>query len=91
MEKDPAPETETDTSHIIKRPDGFYWQDTLTRREYGPFASMEEAIEDREFSTENELSDDETLREAEDSLGISDWIDPDTGELAEDTITRLDD
>lgn len=83
--------SDADSSRIIKRPDGFYWLDAPAGREYGPFASMEEAMEDMEFSADVGLSDDETLREAEDSLGISDWIDPDTGELAEDTITRLDD
>ena len=29
----------------------------------------------------------ETLQEAEDELGVADWIDPDTGELAEGQST----
>jgi hypothetical protein len=44
-----------------------------------------------EFSADNGAADAESLREAEDSLGITDWIDPDTGELAEDSIHRLED
>ena len=33
----------------------------------------------------------ETLAEAEDEIGISDWIDPDTGEPAEESIPRTED
>ena len=33
----------------------------------------------------------ETLEEAEDEIGISSWIDPDTGEPAEESIPRTED
>jgi hypothetical protein len=33
----------------------------------------------------------ETLLEAEQELGIADWLDPDTGEPAEETHTRIED
>jgi hypothetical protein len=33
----------------------------------------------------------ETLEEAEGELGLSDYIDPDTGGLAEDGVPRLED
>lgn len=33
----------------------------------------------------------ETLQEAEQELGLADWVDADTGELAEGTGTRLED
>jgi hypothetical protein len=35
--------------------------------------------------------DTDSLREAEEDLGISDWIDPDTGEPAEDTRHHIED
>lgn len=89
--KEPDPSPEYDMASIIERPDGFYWVDPQTGKEHGPFASMTEAIEDMEFGADNGAADDEMLHEAEDALGISDWIDPDTGELAEDSIPRLDD
>ena len=33
----------------------------------------------------------ESLLEAERELGLADWVDPDTGEPAEDTHTRIED
>jgi hypothetical protein len=33
----------------------------------------------------------ETLQEAESELGISEWIDPDTGVPAEDSVPRIED
>lgn len=41
--------------------------------------------------TEEERDDPEALHQAEESLGISEWIDPDTGGPAEDGIPRLED
>ncbi|HXF67136.1 MAG TPA: hypothetical protein VNK67_10635 [Burkholderiales bacterium] len=32
----------------------------------------------------------EALREAEDEIGIADWIDPQTGEPAEEQVPRLE-
>jgi hypothetical protein len=37
------------------------------------------------------LDSGETLQEAESEIGISEWIDPDTGVPAEDNIPRLED
>lgn len=91
MKEPPDAPPEYDMDRIIERPDGFYWLDKATGKEYGPFASMAEAIEDMEFGADNGAADDASLREAEDSLGITDWIDPDTGELAEDSVHRLED
>jgi hypothetical protein len=90
-DKQHTPTPEEEMARIIERPDGFYWVDASSGKEFGPFASMTEAIEDMEFSADNGAADAESLREAEDSLGITDWIDPDTGELAEDSIHRLED
>ena len=33
----------------------------------------------------------ETLQEAEQELGLADWVDADTGELAEQNGTRIED
>jgi hypothetical protein len=41
--------------------------------------------------TDEELEDPEALHEAEAELGINEWIDPDTGAPAEDSVPRLED
>ena len=43
------------------------------------------------FPSEEELDDPEALHQAEAELGISEWIDPDTGAPAEDSVPRLED
>jgi hypothetical protein len=90
----PIPETPTDDdkARVIERPDGFYWQDRETEAVYGPFPSRIEAVRDMEFSDdEGDISPDQSLEEVEAELGISDWIEPETGEPAEDTYTRIED
>jgi hypothetical protein len=74
---------------VVERPDGYYWQ-SHDGREYGPYASCREAHaaalpdDDAEFAWRPDTGADEALAE----IGASDWIDPDTGELAEDNATR---
>lgn len=91
------PETpaEFDTTRIIERPDGFYWQDRDSGETFGPFATLVEAVQDLEYNaaTDSELEEPLTdqIEQAEEELGISDWVDPETGELAEDELTRLED
>jgi hypothetical protein len=41
--------------------------------------------------TEDELDTAEDLHEAEAEIGINQWIDPDTGVPAEDSVPRLED
>jgi hypothetical protein len=84
--KHPIPETPADYDHtrIIERPDGFYWLDQETNAEYGPFPSLLEAVQDMEYNAESDFEPGETLEEAEEELGIADWIDPDTGAPGED-------
>ena len=36
----PEPSSESDHTRVIERPDGFYWLDTDTGEEYGPFATL---------------------------------------------------
>ena len=87
------PETppEYDRTRIVERPDGFYWQDKDGDREYGPFATLLEAVQDMEAGGGTPLEPGETLEEAENEIGISDYIDPDTGVPAEDGVPRLED
>ena len=76
----PSTPAEYDHTRIIERPDGCYWIDAETGEEYGPFASLMAAVEDMEYNAESDYEPGETVEEAEDELGISDWIDPDTGD-----------
>jgi hypothetical protein len=76
---------------IVARPDGFYWLDPAKGVQFGPFPTVAQAIGDMESSTESDYEPGETLQEAEAELGISDWIDPDTGSLAEDSIPHVED
>jgi hypothetical protein len=48
-------------------------------------------LQDMNAATEGALECGETLEEAEDELGIADWVDPDTGEPAEGAGPRLED
>ena len=82
-----------DQVKILERKDGFYWRDEETGAELGPFPSAAAAMADArslEEEVDTEPSGD-SLREAEDELGISDWIDPDTGEPAEGYSPHLED
>ncbi len=83
-----------DQARVIERPDGFYWQDDeLADKYFGPFSSLLEAVQDMQLQSDSdtELEVGETLEDAEDEIGISNWIDPETGEPAEDSSTRLND
>jgi len=87
------PETPADYDHtrIIERPDGFFWLDKETGATYGPFSTLLEAVEDMQYTADTDYEPAETLEEAEEELGIAGWVDPETGELAEDTFTHLED
>ena len=81
-----------DTTRIIERPDGFYWQNRETGEEFGPFATLMEAVADMEASgTDTDLEVGETTEEAEDEVGIANWIDPETGLPAEESVPRTKD
>ena len=89
-----APAETSVQGRILERPDGFYWESKQTKELRGPFATRAEADADLlagggaddEFDPEAE-----TLQEAESELGISDWIDPDTGGPAEDNVPHIED
>ena len=91
---DGATRGETLRGHIIERPDGFYWQSKEARAEYGPFATLAEAEANMlsgGAETAEEAQPADSLQEAESELGIAEWIDPDTGGPAEDSVPRIED
>ena len=87
------PETspESDRGRVIERPDGFYWQSKDSGKESGPFATLLEAVEDMQYSADSDYEPGESVEQAEAEIGIADWVDPDTGELAEDLTSRIED
>ena len=84
-----------DTTRVIERPDGFYWAEKDEAREHGPFATLLEAVEDMAAADlggeTGALEPGETVEEAEAEIGIANWIDPDTGEPAEEERPHIDD
>src|SRR5690349_16029499 len=80
-----------DSGALVRHADGYYWVAPDGRQEFGPFSNAQEALDDMNAATEEAIEPGETLAEAERELGLSDWVDGDTGELAEGTSTRLED
>jgi hypothetical protein len=80
--------------HVIERPDGFYWE-AKKGEVHGPFTTLAEAEADLlaggAAAEEEDAEVPEGLQEAESELGISEWIDPDTGGPAEDNVPRIED
>lgn len=76
-------------TRIIERPDGIYWRDE-DGIEFGPFATLADAMADREAAIAAEA---EQLEEAEadGEIDVADWVDPDTGELAEASVPHIED
>ena len=72
-----------DDTAITLHPDGYYWQSSDARQEFGPFDTLELARADMLAYGEESPAPGETLQEAENEIGIADWIDPETGEPAE--------
>jgi len=87
----PETQPDFDKTRIIERPDGFYWLNQETEEQYGPFTSLVEAAQDMEYNATTAMEVGESLQEVEDEIGINDWIDPDTGEPAEETVTHIED
>lgn len=91
--KQAIPETspEYDRTRITERPDGFYWKEKGAAREYGPFATLVEAVQDMQAADNGAPEPGETLADAEAEIGIADWVDPETGEPAEEQRPRIRD
>ena len=91
----PAGSPEDGRARIVERPDGFYWQSEDRRKEYGPFDTLLAAVEDMQAGGDTGGDTDyepgESIAEAESEVGMADWIDPDTGEPAEESGPRIED
>jgi hypothetical protein len=87
----PQTPPESDRARVIERPDGYYWQSRDSAKESGPFATLLEAVEDMQYNADSDFEPGESVQQAESEIGISDWVDPDTGELAEELKTRIED
>ncbi len=85
----PQTSAQFDTTRVFERPDGFYWQSLESAKEFGPFVSLADAVDDMEYA-EAALEPGESIEEAGDEIGIAGWVDPDTGQLAEESIPRLE-
>lgn len=84
--------TEVEIGQLLHHPNGYYWITPDGKQEFGPFENLELALADMQSASEESAEPGESLQEAEDELGVADWVDPDTGELAEDLSTpRLQD
>ena len=79
-----------DTAALVRHADGYYWVAPDGRQEFGPFATTQEALDDMNAAADGAIEPGETLQEAERELGLADWVDGDTGELAEGISTRLE-
>lgn len=78
-----------DQARVLERPDGFYWQDKDTEELYGPFPTLLGAVQDMQDHDGSDYEEGESLEEAESEIGMADWVDPETGELAEDSSLHL--
>jgi hypothetical protein len=87
----PEPLQDYDRARIVERPDGFYWQSSDGGKEAGPFPTLLEAVEDMQYSADSDFEPGESVEQAEAEIGISDWVDPETGELAEEQTPRIED
>lgn len=75
---------EGEGGRIVQRPDGYHWIALDGRQEFGPFITLEEARADMLGTADEDTPQPgESLQEAEQEIGISEWIDPETGEPAE--------
>lgn len=94
MTKKKVPPTPVDEAHprVVERPGGFYWQNEERTEEYGPFPALKDAVAAMNSADGAEQYEPgETLEEAEQEIGMSEWIDPDTGQPAEDGVPRIED
>lgn len=79
-----------ETSRVMARPDGFYWVADDGRQEFGPFVTAVQALAALREGIETTSEPGETVAEAVSEIGVAEWVDPDTGELAEDVVTRIE-
>ena len=83
--------TATGEPRIIQHPDGYYW--CTDDHEVGPFANLDDARADMQAEVESdrmETGPAETVEQVEDDIGVENWIDPETGSLAEEQRPRIE-
>ena len=68
---------------IVERPDGYYWVSGESGAEVGPFETYDLAEADRDAGGTDAPEPGESLLEAEDEIGINEWLDSETGAPAE--------
>src|SRR5262252_6431561 len=78
IEEDAPAREEEQARRVMERPDGFYWE-AKSGKEYGPYPTLAEAEADMLAGAPAELESTDSLPEAESEVGVSEWIDPDTG------------
>jgi hypothetical protein len=79
------------TSRVVARPDGYYWIADDGRQEFGPFVTAVQALAALREGIEATSEPGETVAEAVAEIGVAEWVDPDTGERAEEVATRIED
>lgn len=88
-------EVDEHMSRVVEHPDGWYWLAPDGHQQFGPFDSVEATLADMEVAGDAaaDAAPDagQTLADTERVMGLADWIDPDTGTLAEDAHVRLED
>jgi hypothetical protein len=77
-------------SRVAEHPDGWYWTAPDGHQQFGPFDSVEAVLADMDAGAASPDAG-QTLQETERVLGLGEWIDPETGDLAEDTRVRIED
>jgi hypothetical protein len=82
-EDEDALDTSDAGERIFARPDGYYWLALDGKQEIGPFDTFAEAMADMDSGDAAGWTPGETLAEAESEIGVSDWIDVDSGAPAE--------
>ncbi len=83
LDEEPLDTSDDGRERIFSRPDGYYWLALDGKQEIGPFDTLAEAMADMDSGDASMWAPDETLAEAESELGLSDWVDGETGELAQ--------
>jgi hypothetical protein len=73
---------------VMERASGFYWKFKGASREYGPFATLLDAITDMEADDDGGYGSGGSPDDAE--IGITTWMDPETGLPPEAAILRLE-
>ena len=89
--KSAEPVAVDDRIQFIERPNGVYWRAGASTKEYGPFSTLAEATADAEGREDPTSQATDSVAEAEAEVGISEWIDPDTGAPAEQSVPRIED